>query len=301
MEMNQNSSEAPLDQSATSDGVQPPNETTAPAASSEVSRPTNDAPTAPAKEGDQSGQSGKNWEQEYLKLRTTLGLEKDGDIESYKALRIKLQQQGTEKNSYAKKMESMESQLKQLAEAFTKATEAPYDPDQFMGNLRTQGPKFLEQALKNTFEAREAKILEQLNETRVLARSMQVEREFEKRVADPKNYPDFKKLEPTMTEIYNKALEAFDNGSSPTDPRAMDPRELFDQLFNLARYQHTDQALKEAEAHGKAKAEAELANESMTTVAAGGKGASKPVFDPNTLSVEKHREWLIAQGLGRDL
>lgn len=298
METNQNSSPA-SGESTTSAGVQPSSETTAPAAGSEVSRPTNETPTAPAKNGSQSGQSGKNWEQEYLKLRSTLGLEKDSDIESYKALRIKLQQQGTEKNSYAKKMESMEQQLKTLAEAFTNATKAPYDPDQFMGNLKTQGPKFLEETLKGVFDAREAKILEQLNETRVLARSMQVEREFEKRVADATNYPDFKKLEPTMTEIYKAAVEAFDNGSTNVDPRNMDPKELFDQLFNLARYQHTNEALKQAEAHGKAKAEAELANESMTTVATGGKQTAPRAIDTSSMSVEQLREILVKQAEGR--
>lgn len=275
---------------AGTDGGQPtPSSTPDPAASS-VSSPTNDG-QSPVNSTDQSGQAGQDWQKRYLETQDLYAKQ----LKSFNELRGKLVTQGTEKNKFADELKGMKTQMQQIAEALAKATATPYDPDQFMEELRTQGPKAIENHLKGTIDkqaqAYEAKIQAISGQMRKMNTSFAVK---ECR-ADSKNYPDFQKMEGTMAEVMTELRENFKAGLIG-DPDQVEPEELVGYLYNEAKLRHSQDAIKAAEAHGAAKATAELAKEASTAVAGGGRSAKLVPTDPNKMTSDQLAELIKAQG-----
>jgi hypothetical protein len=243
---------------------QPGAQTTNEQQASSVPSPTNESSNSTT-EAPATGQTGQNWEAEYKRLQA----EHERINKSYAEARKKLISQGTEKNQYSEKLTSLETNIKQLAEALAKATAQPYDPDQFMEELRTQGPKALENHLKGALEkqAKEHQAKTQALEDRY--RKLETTFVVKDCRTDSKNYPDFVSMEPTMAKIMDDLRQDYQAGLI-ANPDLVEPSELVPFLYNQAKLQHSQDAIKAAEAHGAAKATSELAREANTAVAAVG-------------------------------
>lgn len=186
--------------------------------------------------------------------------------------------------------------LRQVQEQFAKqlaaATEKPIDPAEFIRDLQTQGPKaidgYLEKKLndiRNEYKSTYDKVAQQ---NAVLEANLEVM----KRERDDKNYPNFVELKGFMQELA-------DSGKVPDEVFSRPTGEVYDYLYNLAKSQHSEEALKQAEQFGQKKAEAAIAKESATTVASGGNG-DVTIANPSKMSAAELRKYFINQGMVSD-
>lgn len=274
------------------DAAQPPApETKAPEKDPTVVPDSTSAETDPTKNGKPDGTTGRNWQDEAIRTAKVLEQER----KNFNELRKKLIAQGTERNNFEREINPLREQLKTLTEALSKATNEELTPEQFLEGLQTQGPKFLE-----NFLAKRDKTLTEQFETRATTmearlRKREVSAAVRDRRSDAANFPDFGQLEPTMSKIMVQMREEFAQGLLPTNPDTVDPDELTDYLYNLARLQHSQDAIKAAEAEGAAKARAGLAREAETSVPGGGKNTSSQPIDFEKLSVEEARKLTVAR------
>jgi hypothetical protein len=236
------------------------------------------ATTATAKNGPGTEQVGQDWPVKYTTLE-----------KSYNELRKKLQEQGTERNQYRNKLETLEKQQAQILQHIAKLTERPYDPDQFMEELRTQGPKALDGLVQKPLSELKSQYDQRLADSDNKYRTLETRYEIQERKLNPEKYPDFAKLESEMTQ-------AFLNGGLPFPTGPEVPiGEVIDSLYNYVRLQHSQDAIKAAEQLGHKKAEAELAREAHTGVAGGGKTAGLSVVDYEKMPLAKLREIAVKQ------
>lgn len=247
-----------------------PATTAAPAASTEVPRPEVTV-TAPAKTPPTPEQAGQDWSKKYEELN-----------KSYGELRKKLQEQGTEKNTYARDLTSLREQIKTLSDAFTKATAKPFDFGQFLEDLQARGPEALFAAIQDPLKAQQKQYEDKINSLEANLQEIGIERAVESARVNTDRYPNFKDLEASMVDIWT-------SGGFPFDPSKMKVSEIVDKLYNLARIRHSEDAMKAAEQLGKQRAEKELAKEAKAAVAGGGKPIAPAPVDPNSLSLEELR------------
>lgn len=247
-----------------------PATTAAPAASTEVPRPEGTV-TAPAKTPPTPEQAGQDWSKKYEELN-----------KSYGELRKKLQEQGTEKNTYARDLTSLREQIKTLSDAFTKATAKPFDFGQFLEDLQARGPEALFAAIQDPLKAQQKQYEDRINSLETHLQEIGIERAVEAARGNADRYPNFKDLEASMVDIWT-------SGGFPFDPSKMEVGEIVDKLYNLARIRHSEDAMKAAEQLGKQRAEKELAKEAKAAIAGGGKPITPAPVDPNSLSLEELR------------
>lgn len=239
--------------------------------------------------------TGKNWEAEYQTLsKTHAQVEKN-----YAELRRKLVTQGTESNQSKKQLSEMQLQLKALGEALAKATEQPYDSAQFQEELFKQGPKYIEDIFGKKEKALREHYDGQLKERDQRFRKMETSYTVESRRRDTEKFPNFKEMEPTMSDIYLQLKEDFHSGLTDKDPDAVDADKLVDRLYELAKLHHSKDALIAAEADGAAKAKADIARERATSVAGAGKNSQSVTtpLDPNTLKAKDLRSQFDKLGM----
>jgi chromosome segregation ATPase len=191
-----------------------------------------------------------------------------------------------------KELATLRQAQEQFARQLAAATEKPIDPAEFIRDLQTQGPKALDgylqkhiSELKKDYEQAYSKISAQNT-------ALEARVEVLRRENDPKNYPNFAELKDAMEEIVNE-------GKVPDEVFARPIGEVYDYLYNLAKAQHGEEALKQAEQFGQKKAEAAIAKESATTVAAGGNGDVN-VANPSKMSASELRQYFIAKGMVSD-
>lgn len=286
MENEVNSSAAEGTSESSSEVIQPSGEATAPQTATDGTGPASSASTAPAKAGDASGQSGVDLQAEVDKWKR-----------SHQEARTKMAAMGAEKNLTAKELGEVKKQLSELAAAFAKATETPYDPEQFIETLKSQGPEFINKLIADHLKKQQSASEEKYTSLATEQKKLSVKIAYKDRVADAENYPNFKEMEPTMDKVFKTAVQNYLDGKSDFDPRSLDSDELMDQLYAIAKLQHSQDALKKAEAHGREQAEAGLAREAETSVAAGGKHVGSKIVDPTSLPPKEHRQWLIDRGI----
>lgn len=182
---------------------------------------------------------------------------------SYEELRKEFTRRTQYEAELQKKLSAIEESNKNLAESLAKATEEPFNPEQFMETFKSQGPKalepYLDKRLKSLVEKYD-KTIDTLQSERIQDRTRI---EVLIRRADEANFPDFERLENAMRD-----LAASEN--CPVDLNRPIP-EVLDTLYKLVREQHSGEAVIAAEQLGKSKAEAQLAKEAATAVAGGGK------------------------------
>lgn len=191
-----------------------------------------------------------------------------------------------------KELAEMRQAQKQFAEQLAKATEKPINPDEFMRDLQTQGPKALDTYLKKHLDDLRSQHAKSYEEVVTKNAVLEANVEVLKRERDSKNYPNFAELKEAMQELA-------DSGKVPDEIYTKSTGEVYDYLYNQVKAQNSDEALKKAEEFGKKKAEAAIAKESATTVAGGGNG-DVTIVNPSKLSAAELRKHFIAQGMVSD-
>lgn len=243
---------------------------------SDVSVPsTNTAQTASTKAGKNVEQGGQDWSTKYTTLE-----------KSYNELRKKLSEQGAERNEYRKQFEALTTQQKQILEALAKATERPYDPDQFMEEFKTQGPTYLQKLVEEKLNKEKQTFQEELGGLKEELEALQIERAVEARKQNKEKYPNFAELESEMAAIFNANANFY--LQLPLNDRV-------DALYNQAVLRHSQEALKVAGELGKKQAQAELANEAKSGVAGGGKATGSSAADFSKMSASDMRKHFVSQ------
>lgn len=177
-----------------------------------------------------------------------------------------------------KQMEAQTAKIKEMADLITKATEKPYDPDQFMEEFRAKGPEFLKSHLETAWKQKEENYLSQIGQVRQELTALRVTNTVNAMRADTAKYPDFAKLEDDMQKL-------LDSGVIPeADIQSKSEADLLVQLYQIAKLQHSQEAIKAAEANGRKAAETELAREARTGVAGGGRVVGQVTPDIKTMT-----------------
>jgi hypothetical protein len=203
---------------------------------------------------------------------------------SYDELRMKLSEQGREKNEYKKQLEQINNQLSQFGSAISKLTEAPFDPEQWMENLRTGGPDFVAKALEKHFTTTKSALEQQIQSEKASREAQEDRLALLERRADTDRYPDFKKLEADMVRLYQDLQE---KNALPFDPSKLSGGEVLDKLYELVKASKATEAVAAARTMGREEAERELAREAASGVPSGGKKVGSSPFDPNKLSLDE--------------
>lgn len=176
----------------------------------------------------------------------------------------------------------LQKKFDNLVEMFSKATEKPINPEQFIRDLQTQGPKALEPHFQSWLKPIKETYDKQLSDKDNAIFELSRDIELERRAHDVTNYPDFNKLRPIMTQIA-------EDENCPVN-FAQAPGAILDALYKLARDRSAEQAVILAKEQGKKEAELQLAKESNSTIAKGGKSGGSAIPDWSKMSAEKMRE-----------
>lgn len=212
---------------------------------------------------------------------------------SYEELRKEFTRATQERSTYRKEAEMTRTELQALKKAqadlsqmLSKATEKQISPEEFLRDLQAHGPKaldsYLDKKVKSVEEAYNKKLSEQSSQYYAL----ESEIERMRRESDHENYPDFKKLFPVMAEMAQ-------SGDYPVDFNQPTGK-IYDALYALARAQHSEEALKQAEQIGRQQAEAGLVKESQATVTGGGKTGSS-ANPADIKDIKKLRDFFVQQ------
>ena len=203
----------------------------------------------------------------------------------FKELQRAYTQETQRRAAVEKQWGGVSSKLEEQAKILAELRKQPYDRDKFLAEFQDKGPDALKPYWEeqiNSVKQEYSKASEaQATETRQLRTSVAV---MERR-ADPENYPDFRKLEPVISEL-------MDDPNCPVD-FSKPIGEVLDVLYRLARQTNSTDAILEAEKAGAKKAEANLVRESRTTVTGGGKAASTTTPDTSKMSVAELREHMV--------
>jgi len=197
-------------------------------------------------------------------------------------------QMAQERAELRKQLEVLQANQRPMVEKLVRDNETG-DLQQLQRALQTQDPQALNSYLmKRDAESRRA-FAEQY-EAKLAAQGQEVtalkyDREVERRRTDSAQYPNFTDLEPTMKELVESGQVRWDD-NQPIG-------EVIDHLYNLSKTQHSEEAIKQAEQHGRQKAETELANEAKAAVATGGKGVSTSPADLHKMPLDKLEQLAI--------
>lgn len=251
--------------------------------SADVSSPANDGlnKEVPTDKPQASGQTGQNWEQEYKRIADLYQKRE----QSYNELRKKLNAQGSEKNAYAKELQDIKERNARIEEMLRKATTPQHDPAKFSEELSARGPEYILDLVKQHKDQIVGEYEKKLASIESNFQKEQNNRAVNQRIADPENYPNFKELSPVMAELYQANMEFFDSNYPSVDDR-------LDALYTATKLQHSQDAIKKAQELGKSQAEAELAREAHTGVAAGGKQTAPRAIDPSKMTSQQLRDYL---------
>ncbi len=183
----------------------------------------------------------------------------------------------------------LKSQLEQMSKAIQTLTKKPYSPADFIRDIQEKGVDAVVPHVQEQLKALKEEQAQQLKTYQDRVEMLELRDALNSRRADSDKYPDFRKLEDTMKQIW----ESEDCPKELQDPK-LDPSAVLDKLYELAKSQHSTDAVKAAEKFGEAKANKQLAKEAATAVATGGKAAGSAIPDPGKLSTKQLRD-LVAQ------
>jgi len=186
---------------------------------------------------------------------------------SYNELRKFSTQTAQERAELKRHLSELQTQQKQLLETIQKATEAPFDIEQFKREFEEKGPEALNGYLQKNLESRlgelQSKYDKMIGDLREQNSRLSIQYGVEVRRANTEKYPNFDALYPKMCELAK-------DPKCPVDMTKSED-EILDGLYALAKSQSSEEAVKIAATEAKKRAEAEIAKESKTTVATGGK------------------------------
>ncbi len=240
-----------------------------------------DSPTDPAKKTETKPQPEIDFRKSYEELRPqfTKATQKLSALE---------REHGTTK----KELMDLRQAQEKFAEQLSIATEKPIDPAEFIRDLQTQGPKALDGYLQKHLGKLRSDYEKTYNKVAAQNASLEARVEVLRMTNDKETYPDFAALQPAMNALV-------DSGKVADEVYARPAAEVYDYLYNQVKSQHSDEALKQAEQFGQKKAEAAIAKESATTVAAGGNGDVNAT-NPSKMSAPQLRQYFISQGMVSD-
>jgi hypothetical protein len=183
----------------------------------------------------------------------------------------------------------LQRQIAEMSKAIQTLTKKPYSPADFVRDVQEKGVDAILPHVKEQMEALKAESMKELQARDSRIEMLELRDALNSRRADSDTYPDFRKLEDTMKAIW----EAEDCPQELHDPK-LSPSDVLDKLYQLAKSQHSTDAVKAAEKFGEAKANKQLAKEAATAVATGGKAAGTAIPDPQKMSTKQLRD-LVAQ------
>lgn len=184
----------------------------------------------------------------------------------------------------------MRKKLDMMFDTLSKATETPINPDAFMRELQTQGPKALETYFQKWAEPIKSGYMTELQKRDAADLQSRTDYEIRLRRLDKERYPDFEKLEPLMNELAESDNSPI-NWNRPIN-------ECLDTLYTLVRERYSEKAVQEAVKLGAKSAEERLAKESRSTVAGSGKSVGNVPPDLNKITdINKLRE-VVASMVG---
>lgn len=184
-----------------------------------------------------------------------------------------------------RQFEALQASMGKLVEKFNQSAIEKEDPEQFMENLKTQGPKYLDKYITRHTDALKAKHEEDKQEGAKETSVLRYENAFMKISRDTKQYPGFEGLESKMNEI----------AASPDCPvNLQQPIPIvLKALYKLASTSSTDENLRKAKNLGAEQERIRLAKEAQTSVVGSGKSKSNSAV-PNlyTMPLDKLRDSL---------
>lgn len=205
-------------------------------------------------------------------------------------------QQAQQRAALEKEIAAIKAAQKPVLEKVAKDSELN-DLQQLQRALQAQDPQALNAILAKREQAIQAKLQQeysqqleevraQAEEARMESKALKYDREVERRRADSKTFPNFTDLEPTMKKLVEDKVVVWNEEEQSIG-------EVIEHLYNLAKSQHSEEAIKLAEKSGKDKAEAALADEAKAAVATGGKGVSTTPADLHSMPLDKLEQLVI--------
>lgn len=211
---------------------------------------------------------------------TVTKVEPEFDVrKSYEELRRDYTRQTQQRSAYEKQVAEMQTAQKAMEEKLAEATKKPVDLEKFFQDLKAQGPNAILPFIKPELEKLSKSYDEKLGKADQEKQSLVMEVNLLNRRMDSKNYPNFVDLEPKMRDLV-------ESGKAPVD-FTKPIGEVIDALYNLVRSSNSVEAIKVAEKAAYSKAQADLAKESKTAVAGGGKGTSVTPADLHKMPIDK--------------
>ena len=203
---------------------------------------------------------------------------------SYKELQRKFTEVAQDRSSMRREFKSLQDAITSLQTSVSQVTKKPLpSPEQFISDLQTKGIDAIQPFLNDQINPIKESYQKELSDRDTKLMALETKMACMTRRNDTDNYPDFAKLEPEIARMVEDPNCPIDF-NRPTE-------EVIDALYNLVRSKHSSQALLEAEKMGRKKAEENLAKESKTTVAGGGKSAGSPTPNLNQVKdLNKLRE-----------
>lgn len=178
------------------------------------------------------------------------------------------------------------SKLEEQAKILAELRKQPYDREKFLTEFQDKGPEVLRPIWSEDIEAVKSDYSKRLEDQSNEVRTLRTEVALEKRRHDTEGYPDFKTLEPMISQM-------IDDPNCPVD-FTKPIGEVIDILYSLARKDSSADAVRLAEKAGARSAETRLVKESKTAVTGGGKAASITQPDIDKMSTEELRKYFVS-------
>ena len=214
-------------------------------------------------------------------------LEKDFEQmkKNYDELRSKSTRDWQSSAERNRQFEAMQASMSQIVDKFNDLSTEKEDPEQFMENLKSQGPKYLDKYIDRRTEsiktAQETDKQDRDKETSIL----RYENAFMRLSRDKENFPGFEELESKMNAL----------ASDPNCPINLTQPipVVLKALYKHVATSSTDENVRKAENVGAEKERLRLAKEANTAVVGSGRSkSSTPAVDFHKIPLDKLRQML---------
>lgn len=208
----------------------------------------------------------------------------DQQQKNYEELRSKATRDWQAKAELEKQHEELQGSFEKAIQKVNEVADANYDPEQWMEDLKSQGPKKIDERIEQRLAEKEAQRNKATKEAKAITDALEFEVQFLRRMVDQESYPGFAALENKMDAIASQP-DCPVNKSAPIST-------VLDSLYKLAVESSSGDAVKEAIETGKKEAEKQIAKEANTSLADGGKGTVGAPINLWKVPLEKLREHL---------
>lgn len=190
-----------------------------------------------------------------------------------------------------KEKSRLESQLAELSKAVQTLTKKPYSPADFIKDLQEKGPEAIFPLVEEKLKLAQEKASQDQKAYADRIELLETKNALSNLRADSENYPDFRKLEDTMKEIW----ESEECPHDIQDPK-LGPDQVLVKLYELAKAKHSQDAVKAAHEDGLKSGQKQLAKEASTSVATGGKAGGTAIPDTKNMDTKTLRALIQSMG-----